>query len=368
MSTETTASKCANCGTELLGPHCYACGQPVKGMVRHFSSIVGDLFDTLLALDSRIVRTLGPLLLRPGFLSNEYLSGRRVRYVSPVRLFIFLCLIAFFAAQLSSDWSGIKLDEDDISRAETVEEVERIRDVVLADLAEARAESEGVAVAEFGLEQAESAVREKAEARIAALEGGTVEAGEGRTDCSLGILNGCLNADSDALYVDAFSPELNHWITSRVVRANRNAQLIKRDPNRVLVALLDVIPPTLFVMLPIFSLLLWVMYPLRRRLYMEHLIIGLHSHAFLSLSLLLIILLADIRAWLGMSSFFSSAIGWSIALLSVWMPLYLLLMQKRVYGQGWALTLFKFSVLGVSYLILLSIAMLFAILASLAGM
>ena len=49
---------CANCGTPLLGEHCYACGQPVKGLVRHFSSLVGDVLDSVFEWDSRTPRTL----------------------------------------------------------------------------------------------------------------------------------------------------------------------------------------------------------------------------------------------------------------------------------------------------------------------
>jgi len=62
---------CANCVSELFGPHCYACGQPIKGMVRQLSSILADVADTVLNIDSRIFRTLWPLLVKPGFLTNE---------------------------------------------------------------------------------------------------------------------------------------------------------------------------------------------------------------------------------------------------------------------------------------------------------
>lgn len=57
---------CGNCGAELRGPHCHACGQPTKGLVRHFSSIVGDFFDSVFDLDSRLLRTMWPLFSRPG--------------------------------------------------------------------------------------------------------------------------------------------------------------------------------------------------------------------------------------------------------------------------------------------------------------
>ncbi|WP_158637051.1 DUF3667 domain-containing protein [Arenimonas daejeonensis] len=146
---DTPVRRCQNCGEVLLGEHCYACGQPTKGLVRHFSSIIGDFMDSVFELDSRILRTLGPLLYRPGYLSEEYFAGRRVRYVSPVRLFVFLSLFAFFAAQLSFD---IDVDEAEtetpssetdrgttqINQATTVPEVERIRDEVLAELKQAR--------------------------------------------------------------------------------------------------------------------------------------------------------------------------------------------------------------------------------------
>jgi hypothetical protein len=58
----TPARACANCGTPLLGPHCYRCGQPVDGLVRHFGSIMGDFLDTVLNIDARVFRTLWPLL------------------------------------------------------------------------------------------------------------------------------------------------------------------------------------------------------------------------------------------------------------------------------------------------------------------
>ncbi|PKL99759.1 MAG: hypothetical protein CVV17_08830, partial [Gammaproteobacteria bacterium HGW-Gammaproteobacteria-7] len=162
---------CGNCGAELLGEHCYRCGQPVKGLVRHFTSIVGDFLDSVFELDGRIWRTLPPLLFRPGWLSAEYFAGRRVRYVSPVRLMVFLSLLAFFVAQLAIDVEGNIDTDSEISRATSVEEVERIRDDALADLARARAEAGSTPGVGAGLAAAERAVMEQAERRIGELGG-----------------------------------------------------------------------------------------------------------------------------------------------------------------------------------------------------
>jgi hypothetical protein len=135
---------CGNCGTPLLGPHCHACGQPVTGLVRHFSSLVGDFLDSVFDLDSRTPRTLWPLFARPGHLSIEYFAGRRVRYVSPVRLFFFLAIVTFFVAQLLLSFGDAVIIETDtpqadaVAQAMTVDEVRTRRDAALLEAREAR--------------------------------------------------------------------------------------------------------------------------------------------------------------------------------------------------------------------------------------
>ena len=57
---------CRNCGTPLLGAHCYACGQPVKGLVRPLGNLFGDLMDSVFNIDTRVLRTIPPLFAKPG--------------------------------------------------------------------------------------------------------------------------------------------------------------------------------------------------------------------------------------------------------------------------------------------------------------
>ncbi|WP_237059357.1 DUF3667 domain-containing protein [Microbulbifer sediminum] len=367
-----TPQTCANCHTSLLGPHCHQCGQPVKGLVRHFSSVIGDLFDTLLALDSRIWRTLVPLLLRPGYLTREYLDGRRVRYVSPVRLFIFLCLTTFFVMRLTTDW-GTGLDTDKLTGnfagAETVEEVERIRREALdgLDSAIVEGEDENVpGVVTGGLEVAREEVNRQADRRLAQLGG---EAADAAPPADAGSVDedAAVSGEPHWTSVEAFSPGLNEWLSTRLQRVDKNARLIREDPNLFREALFGAIPSMLLVLLPLFSLMLWVLYVFRRRLYMEHLIVALHSHAFLCLALLLVELLSEAEDWLA-PGLVRSALGWAGALLVAWMPLYLLLMQKRVYGQGWGMTLFKYSLLGLLYSLLVGLATSITALATLASL
>jgi len=394
MTTETTphadpapVRRCQNCGEALLGEHCYACGQPTKGLVRHFGSIIGDFMDSVFELDSRILRTLGPLLFRPGHLSEEYFAGRRVRYVSPVRLFVFLSLFAFFAAQLSfdigSDGGGTAkvsaggaadpgADGVRLLAASTVQEVERTRDEALADIALAREESKGVPGVGIGLDVAEKAIENDARRRIAQIEE-SERTGEPlpvrRDDDGAISFNGTpWDPVANPVHVNWLGEGANARLNAWVGRAQGNIKRIQEDPNLLKDAFLSTVPTTLFVLLPLFAVLLKLVYAFKRRLYMEHLIVALHSHSFLCAGLLLVLFLDALAGWTSGIAWLSASIRLGEVLLVCWMPLYLLLMQKRVYRQGWIMTLLKYFVLGTCYLVLISLGATASLMASLVNM
>ncbi|WKZ67640.1 MAG: DUF3667 domain-containing protein [Flavobacteriales bacterium] len=87
---------CPNCGS-VMAPdagYCSTCGQAAVGdnTFGHFlHQFLGDYF----TFDSKITRSLRPLLFKPGELTLEYIRGRRQRYVPPLRLFIFLSVLFF---------------------------------------------------------------------------------------------------------------------------------------------------------------------------------------------------------------------------------------------------------------------------------
>ncbi|HZV24393.1 MAG TPA: DUF3667 domain-containing protein [Luteimonas sp.] len=360
---------CQNCGAPLLGPHCYRCGQPVTGLVRHFTSVVGDFFDTVLNIDARVFRTLWPLFAKPGYLSCEYFAGRRVRYVSPVRLFVFLSIVTFFVARLTLSISGnpINLDDDTIAGATTVSQVEALRDKALAKIAQGRAEGRDVPGVDAGLGAAQQAVREKAQRRIDELHAAQAR-GEPppipRPEITLGNNSKPWDPRTNPLVVDWLPAFANHWINQQIARAESNVARMQQDPSLFKDAILSAVPSTLFVLLPVFALMLKVLYLFKRRLYMEHLIVALHSHAFLCLTLLLAFLAMALRDAVP-QGFLHGLLGVVEGLLFAWMPVYLLLMQKHVYRQGWTLTVFKYCVLGFSYVMLLSFGAVFTVLASL---
>jgi len=79
---------CANCGTELIGAFCHACGQERGAGAVTLRAMVAELADEVLSLDGRFVRTFRTLLFRPGVLTLEYLARHRAGYYSPFRLYL----------------------------------------------------------------------------------------------------------------------------------------------------------------------------------------------------------------------------------------------------------------------------------------
>jgi hypothetical protein len=237
-----------------------------------------------------------------------------VRYVSPVRLFFFLAIVAFFVGSMTLHVEGTD-------------------------------------------------VRIDAGAGEAVANEPTAASGERDSYFSFG--DGDWDPETNPVEIGLLPDFGNAWLNRQVGRAERNIERLKDEPDLYVRALLGSIPTALFVLMPLFALLLKLAYVFKRRLYMEHLIVALHSHAFLCLALLLLFLLSAAR-----DAFPALLVPARIVViaLAVWMPLYLLLMQKRVYRQGWPMTLLKYFVLGVCYTVLLSLGLAVISLGSLVWM
>jgi hypothetical protein len=367
---------CENCGATLLGDYCYRCGQPTKGLVRHFSSILGDFLDSVFNIDARFPHTIWPLFAKPGYLSLEYFAGRRVRYVSPVRLFFFVSIITFFVAQLviQTGQGAFEINDDGegsrIGRATTVAEVEKQRDEALARLDEAIAKAGKSPTATIGLRSAQAQVRTEAANRIRDLQ-----AAEARGEAPPPPAPPTISFDGDAwdpkthpVRVGWLPGFANDWLNAQIGRARENISRMGTDSSRYKDALLGAVPSTLFLLLPLFAVMLKVAYVFKRRLYMEHLIVALHSHAFLCLDLLLVFGVIALDRAVAPDSLADGLLRLAEVLLFGWMALYLLIMQKRVYRQGWFMTLVKYCALGFCYCILLSIGIAFTALLSLVWM
>lgn len=87
---------CQNCGADIKGNYCTECGQkkfePGEKSVR---SIIGHFFEEIFTWDSRFLKSIKYLFIKPGYLTHEYISGRYMMYVSPLKMFLFTSFVLF---------------------------------------------------------------------------------------------------------------------------------------------------------------------------------------------------------------------------------------------------------------------------------
>jgi len=102
-TTTRNADVCATCGQPLQGPYCSQCGE--KKLDKHdrrVISIFEEVIHSFTHADSKFLRSLKYLFTRPGFLTNEYLAGRRKRYSTPLSLFFIANLLYLLASPVDT--------------------------------------------------------------------------------------------------------------------------------------------------------------------------------------------------------------------------------------------------------------------------
>src|SRR3954470_2610918 len=96
---------CENCGAPLAGEFCSQCGQHAIDYRRSIFRVLLDAADSFLNWDTKFLHSMNQLLIRPWHLTNDFNSGRRARYVHPLRLYL-IASIVFFLRARAIDWEN----------------------------------------------------------------------------------------------------------------------------------------------------------------------------------------------------------------------------------------------------------------------
>ncbi|MFZ2492231.1 MAG: DUF3667 domain-containing protein [Thermoanaerobaculia bacterium] len=97
---------CANCGEGLRGQFCHACGQKAGHHQLDFHHFAHEAIHEIVHLDGKIVQTLKLLVSRPGELTRQFVAGRRVRYIGPIRLYLTFSILFFALAAVFPSATG----------------------------------------------------------------------------------------------------------------------------------------------------------------------------------------------------------------------------------------------------------------------
>lgn len=403
---QNAPADCENCGTPLQGHYCHECGQSVHSPTRHFGHAVEEVFESFWHLDGRVFRTMRDLMV-PGRVARNYLAGKRVRYIAPLRLFVILSLLTFFIGKLV-----VNLDEQPlqfggeggaaIGRAQTVEEVRAIEARLLKELSVEEDKAKKVPGVDAALIATRARIQGEAASRIVEIEKEAKEQqrkkqgdpaspattpatqatppqsdmqaaanpAEAPHRINPGIKDNGEWRFNDRPWDEKTNPVdvplmpgfVDRWFNSKIGRAKKNIEHME-DANQFVHAALGAVPTALFLLMPVFALLLKVLYLGSGRRYLEHLVVALYSHAWLLLALLLMFLMNAVDQAVGDHGWVPVVTSLVDIALWIWIPIYLFVMQHRVYGDHWLLTSVRYFVIGTIYMLLVSFVVLFAVLA-----
>ena len=308
---------CRNCGAPVPGRFCAECGQSRDIHVLSMNEVAGDVTHSLLHLDSRVWRTLKTLVLKPGLLTNEFIAGKHQLYLPPFRLYLVISVLFFTLSAVLPESSIMTVNPPEADPATAAgEPAPADADVVLEQI-----------VAD---PDTPAAVRDAIAGRAAA------ETGSGAPiDFSLGA---------------RFA-----WLEGTLERAAEN---IRRDRGKHLgEVMLANAPKFMFVFLPLIAAMALLFYWRPRRLYAEHLVFFLHTHALLFLALGAIQLVDSLPGWIAPRAPAVADVvdGASGLALVAYVPWYLFRAMRVVYGNGRALTAFKFLAISLLYFVLLGV-------------
>ena len=332
---------CLNCGDPTPGRFCPSCGQRKTDVLVSVRTLLADVLEDQLVLNRALPRTLGALLFHPGRLTAEYVNGRIVRYIAPFRLYlvasvIFFLLLSFFGLQ-AVDRATLRTTgvASDLSGADSALQAMRIRQEVLADLDTTDMPAALRAALRQSVAQLDSARATLPDSGALAQRGADVQRA-----ADTPLPPGVMQPWAREISIQSPFPVLNHAVERRVAEIGHLPP--RMAVREVLEDYVEYAPHMVFLLLPLFALLLKLLYARRGRYYAEHFVFALHVHAFAFVIFIVMFALP----WDGVD-----------ALLLLWAVVYLWLAMKRVYGQGVLKTTLKWWVLGWSYLWVFSFGM-----------
>ena len=306
---------CLNCNARIGDAnYCPRCGQLNTDKQVPVKQFVHDAVGDYLTFDSRFFRSFVPLLFKPGYLTNEYITGRRVSYIFPFRLYLFISFLFFFTLAIKSQMETIQVVNPYTNTEEQLNKLDDLVRTTLPDLS-----------------------RTERETLKAELDSSFLLRGKPKDHY--------INIDGDKSSHSTLEKILDNKI-------KKLASEGKTGPKMFLKSMIDQIPKIMFFLLPLFALLLKLFYIRHKILYINHFVFALHIHAVFFLYLLIPVFIPDNTVFFVV-----------IILLMV----YQLLAFRRVYRQSYVKTIVKLNLIWMVYFFLIIFAILLSGLLALAS-
>jgi len=346
--------KCLNCGAELQGAYCHACGQAAHAH-RTLAHVFEEFLHGVIHFDTKAWRTLPMVIGRPGTLTRNYIYGQRARYISPLALFLFTIFFMFAVFA----FAGGPAPDIDLSESATLADARTELAEAQADLREAEANlarvianpdpdqpaglEERMARLEVDLAQQDVTRREAALARVQ--EAITrAQAGEAQQE---GVsVTQAEGEETTVTHETAIEDSEETW-QERVQRSARNGDMnlfpfwpalndrvVKKleNPDLALYKIQQAAYKFSFLLVPISLPFIWLLFFWKRGLTLyDHVVFALYALCFASLLFVTIAFVAG-------NSYTNFLTPWLVTLA---LPIHTYFHLKGAYALGWFSALWR---------------------------
>ncbi len=332
-SNERYEKNCLNCNARVHGRFCHICGQENLEPAESVWHLTIHFFNDITHFDGKFFSTLKYLVYKPGFLSREYMAGRRASYLNPVRMYLFTSALFFliFFNFFTNNTSYIKssplyygLSIDSISKLDSS------------------------AFINFSKQFTEDEPRNQA-AVIRYFDSIENKVGFHFTDTAYASLE-------DYHRVLKEGKRKHNWLEQKLITKQINLNTkYNKDGSKIKFEIIEKLkhsfPQILFISLPLFALFLKMVYCRRKHFYYtNHLIFTFHLYIFFFIALLIAIATEILSRKYGVQF-----------LAIIYVPIYLYLFlytykaMRNFYQQGRFKTILKYFILLILFAILTSV-------------
>jgi hypothetical protein len=332
---------CLNCRYVVENRFCPNCGQENIDPRKTFLHLFIHFFEDLTHYENAFWKTIKNLIVKPSALTKEYLSGKRLSYLAPVRLYIFISFITFF---LISVFPNHNPDFLNLDSENTAEKIVTEKDIKANEI-----------IPSGYLSKEELDTIQK---KINQTKGIKV-----KKDNSFNFgIKSIRELDSIQKFgnkEDKYS-SFEYSIIKKaltVTENNTTTEIIEKFRE----SFLHDIPKILIIYMPFFAFFLWLFHNKKRWYYFDHGIFTLHYFSFLLLLILILFLTDKIFLLFGDSSTLSFINGLIYFIGIGWMAYYFFPAHHRFYGESRLISFIKTIFLFfINFFVIIILLLLFA--------
>ncbi|MBF4518267.1 DUF3667 domain-containing protein [Flavobacterium sp. ANB] len=279
---------CLNCRHVVEQKFCPNCGQENTDSRKTFHHLFIHFFEDLTHYENAFWKTIKNLLFKPSTLTKEYLSGKRLSYLAPVRLYIFISfvtflLIAFFPSKVSENLDktdkqfSSKFEKKDKKNKHNIKTFNSNKHFELTPMKEIDS------IQKYGKEEEKLS-------------------------------------------------DFQYWIYEKAVHVtehNTQREIIEK----FIESFIHNIPKILFVIMPFFAFFLWLFHDKKKWYYFDHGIFTLHYFSFLLLIFLILFIINKVIGLFGENSPIAFIADIATFVGMIWMSYYFYPAHHRFYGE-----------------------------------